>query len=189
MTEISAGQSRTGRESLFNSRAFATALPFLVLLVIGLALPWLASGYWGIIAIRACIYWVLAAGLNLMVGFAGQLAIGWVAILTLGAYVASVLVGRQRDARLAPLSRAPDRGRRRSHLRADRRTARAAAAHVLFRDHDARLCDDRHADRARLAERHRRRHRRARAAVSGAVRYANGASTISASPLRRSAPG
>jgi ABC-type branched-subunit amino acid transport system permease subunit len=26
-----------------------------------------------------------------MVGFAGQLAIGWVAILTLGAYVASVL--------------------------------------------------------------------------------------------------
>ena len=43
------------------------------------------------IAIRACIYWVLAAGLNLMVGFAGQLAIGWVAILTLGAYVASVL--------------------------------------------------------------------------------------------------
>ena len=91
MTEISDGQSRTGRESLFNSRAFATALPFLVLLVIGLALPWLASGYWGTIAIRACIYWVLAAGLNLMVGFAGQLAIGWVAILTLGAYVASVL--------------------------------------------------------------------------------------------------
>ena len=55
-----------------------------MLLVIGLALPWFASGYWGIIAIRACIYWVLAAGLNLMVGFAGQLAIGWVAILTLG---------------------------------------------------------------------------------------------------------
>ena len=91
MTEISDGQSRAGRASMFNSRAFATTLPFLILLVIGLALPWLASGYWGVIAIRACIYWVLAAGLNLMVGFAGQLAIGWVAILTLGAYVASVL--------------------------------------------------------------------------------------------------
>jgi branched-chain amino acid transport system permease protein len=91
MTEISAEQSRAGRASMFNSRAFATVLPFLILLVIGLALPWLASGYWGVIAIRACIYWVLAAGLNLMVGFAGQLAIGWVAILTLGAYVASVL--------------------------------------------------------------------------------------------------
>src|SRR4249919_924634 len=91
MTEISAGQSRPGRGSLFSSHAFAVTLPFLVLLVIGLALPLFAGGYWGVIAIRACIYWVLAAGLNLMVGFAGQLAIGWVAILTLGAYVASVL--------------------------------------------------------------------------------------------------
>ena len=87
-----------------SSRAFAAALPFLVLLVIGLALPWLAGGYWGVIAIRACIYWVLVAGLNLMVGFAGQLAIGWVAMLTLGAYTASRACGRQRDARLAPLS-------------------------------------------------------------------------------------
>jgi branched-chain amino acid transport system permease protein len=44
-----------------------------------------------VIATRACIYWVLVAGLNLMVGFAGQLAIGWVALLTLGAYTTSVL--------------------------------------------------------------------------------------------------
>ena len=34
---------------------------------------------------------MLVAGLNLVVGFAGQLAIGYVALLTLGAYTASVL--------------------------------------------------------------------------------------------------
>jgi ABC-type branched-subunit amino acid transport system ATPase component/ABC-type branched-subunit amino acid transport system permease subunit len=34
---------------------------------------------------------VLISGLNLIVGFAGQLAIGWVALLTLGAYTTSVL--------------------------------------------------------------------------------------------------
>jgi ABC-type branched-subunit amino acid transport system ATPase component/ABC-type branched-subunit amino acid transport system permease subunit len=44
-----------------------------------------------VIATRACVYWVLVAGLNLVVGFAGQIAIGWVALLTLGAYTTSVL--------------------------------------------------------------------------------------------------
>ena len=34
---------------------------------------------------------MLVSGLNLVVGFAGQIAIGWVALLTLGAYVTSVL--------------------------------------------------------------------------------------------------
>ena len=43
------------------------------------------------IATRACVYWVLVSGLNLVVGFAGQIAIGWVALLTLGAYTTSVL--------------------------------------------------------------------------------------------------
>src|SRR5215469_5481189 len=67
------------------------ALPFLVLLAVGLALPLFAGGYWGVIATRACVYWVLVSGLNLVVGFAGQIAIGWVALLTLGAYTTSVL--------------------------------------------------------------------------------------------------
>ena len=35
---------------------------------------------------------MLVSGLNLVVGFAGQLAIGYVALLTLGAYTTSVLV-------------------------------------------------------------------------------------------------
>src|SRR5258707_137898 len=91
MTEMSEAQSGTARASLFGSHAIGAALPFLVLLIIGLALPLFAGGYWGVIATRACVYWVLVAGLNLLVGFAGQLAIGWVAILTLGAYTTSVL--------------------------------------------------------------------------------------------------
>src|SRR6267154_1367972 len=92
MTEMSEAQSGTARASLFGSHAIGAALPFLVLLIIGLTLPLFAGGYWGVIATRACVYWVLVAGLNLLVGFAGQLAIGWVALLTLGAYTTSVLV-------------------------------------------------------------------------------------------------
>jgi branched-chain amino acid transport system permease protein len=66
-------------------------MPILVLLIAGGGLPLLGDSYFGVIGTRACIYWVLVSGLNLVVGFAGQIAIGWVALLTLGAYVTSVL--------------------------------------------------------------------------------------------------
>ncbi len=78
-------------------RAAATlraALPWVLLLAASLALPFAGNDYWAVIASRAAIYWVLVAGLNLVVGFGGQLAIGYVALLTLGAYTASVLVAR-----------------------------------------------------------------------------------------------
>ncbi len=91
MTETSASQPAPARASLFGPGTLGYVLPFLILLVLGLALPLFAGGYWGVIAQRACVYWVLTAGLNLLVGFAGQLAIGWVALLTLGAYTSSVL--------------------------------------------------------------------------------------------------
>jgi branched-chain amino acid transport system ATP-binding protein/branched-chain amino acid transport system permease protein len=76
---------------LGSTTTFTTALPFLVLLLIGISFPLFGGGYWGVIATRACVYWVLVSGLNLVVGFAGQIAIGWVALLTLGAYTTSVL--------------------------------------------------------------------------------------------------
>ena len=60
-------------------------------MLVGIAFPLFGGGYWGVIATRACVYWVLVSGLNLVVGFAGQIAIGWVALLTLGAYTTSVL--------------------------------------------------------------------------------------------------
>jgi len=66
--------------------------PYLAVLAGALALPFAGEDYWTSIATRAAIYWVLVSGLNLVVGFAGQLAIGWVALLTLGAYADSVLV-------------------------------------------------------------------------------------------------
>lgn len=68
-----------------------TALPFAALFGLGLLLPLTGNEYWALIATRAAIYWVLVSGLNLVVGFAGQLAIGYVALLTLGAYTTSVL--------------------------------------------------------------------------------------------------
>ena len=70
---------------------FEAMMPVLLLAIGGACLPLLGDSYLGVIATRACIYWVLVSGLNLVVGFAGQIAIGWVALLTLGAYVTSVL--------------------------------------------------------------------------------------------------
>src|SRR3954447_16625399 len=69
-------------------------LPYLLIFAAALVLPLFANDYWAVIGARAAVYWVLVGGLNLVVGFAGQLAIGWVALLTLGAYTASIFVGR-----------------------------------------------------------------------------------------------
>ena len=62
--------TRAGRHDRLES-----ALPWLALAVAGVCLPLLDDSYVGVIAERACIYWILVAGLNLVVGFAGQIAI------------------------------------------------------------------------------------------------------------------
>jgi len=66
--------------------------PFLGVLAVAITLPFISNDYWILIGTRAAIYWVLVSGLNLVVGFAGHLAIGYVALLALGAYSTSVLV-------------------------------------------------------------------------------------------------
>ena len=91
MTETTAstpaGQATaTGRLARLESAA-----PWIVLAIIAVGLPLLDDSYIGVIAQRACIYWILCAGLNLVVGYAGQIAIGWVALLTVGAYGTAVL--------------------------------------------------------------------------------------------------
>jgi branched-chain amino acid transport system permease protein len=92
MTETSAAQLHPSRAGvLVSTGALGAALPFVGLFLLGVAFPLFGGGYWGVIATRACVYWVLVSGLNLVVGFAGQIAIGWVALLTLGAYTTSVL--------------------------------------------------------------------------------------------------
>ncbi len=89
-------------KTLGAANIFGTVLPFLALLLVGVAFPLFGGGYWGVIATRACVYWVLVSGLNLVVGFAGQIAIGWVALLTLGAYTTSVLTAGNVMAPLSP---------------------------------------------------------------------------------------
>jgi ABC-type branched-subunit amino acid transport system ATPase component/ABC-type branched-subunit amino acid transport system permease subunit len=63
----------------------------LLLALVGGSLPLWGDSFFGLVATRVYVYWVLVAGLNLVVGFAGQLAIGWVSLLTIGAYTASAL--------------------------------------------------------------------------------------------------
>jgi len=71
-----------------------TLLPWLLITAFAVILPFAFNEFWVVIGTRAAIYWVLIAGLNLAVGFAGQLAIGYVALLTLGAYTAAIMVAR-----------------------------------------------------------------------------------------------
>ena len=132
---------------------------------------------------------MLVAGLNLVVGFAGQLAIGWVALLTLGAYTTSVLAAGNVTPPCNPFLALAARGDAGRGVRRHRRIAGAAAAHLLFRDDDARLRHHRDTDRAGLAERDRRRHRRAGPEFPAPFDTALGLLSISASGSRRSAPG
>jgi ABC-type branched-subunit amino acid transport system ATPase component/ABC-type branched-subunit amino acid transport system permease subunit len=101
MTEIPATQLFPSRARRLGSVSAGT-LPLLALLAIGLVFPLFGGGYWGVIASRACVYWVLVSGLNLVVGFAGEIAIGWVALLTLGAYTTSVLAAGTATPELPP---------------------------------------------------------------------------------------
>jgi len=78
-----------GRERTRNT--LVSTVPFIAVFAIALAVPFLTNDYWVLIATRTAIYWLLVGALNLVVGFAGQLAIGYVAILTLGAYVTTIL--------------------------------------------------------------------------------------------------
>jgi branched-chain amino acid transport system ATP-binding protein/branched-chain amino acid transport system permease protein len=98
------GKLRPSRANVLGSMStlLGATLPFLILLLIGVAFPLFGGGYWGVIATRACVYWVLVSGLNLVVGFAGQIAIGWVALLTLGAYTTSVLAAGNATPALPP---------------------------------------------------------------------------------------
>jgi ABC-type branched-subunit amino acid transport system ATPase component/ABC-type branched-subunit amino acid transport system permease subunit len=90
MTAVTATPSRSGARDW---RGVGLQLvPFLAILAAAMILPFVSNDYWALIGTRAAIYWVLVSGLNLIVGFAGHLAIGYVALLTLGAYTTSVLV-------------------------------------------------------------------------------------------------
>jgi branched-chain amino acid transport system permease protein len=82
----------SARRAATTRPVLSALLPFCGIFAVAMVLPFISNDYWALIGTRAAIYWVLVAGLNLVVGFAGHLAIGYVALLTLGAYATSVLV-------------------------------------------------------------------------------------------------
>jgi hypothetical protein len=151
--------------------------PFLGILTAAMILPFVSNDYWALIGTRAAIYWVLVSGLNLIVGFAGHLAIGYVALLTLGAYTTSVLVAGNVMPPLDVFASLAIAGA----VGAVFGVVVGLPAYLLFRDVDARLRDHRRPDRTRLAERHRRRHRHRGSGIPRALQYRLGLLL----PLRR----
>ncbi len=59
------------------------------------ALPmWASDQYMLHLGTLICAYWILIAGLNLVVGFGGQLSIGHVGLLAIGAYGFAIVAGK-----------------------------------------------------------------------------------------------
>ncbi|MGG1658524.1 branched-chain amino acid ABC transporter permease [Brevibacillus sp. NRS-1366] len=66
---------------------------FIVLLfIIACLLPFLSNNYWLDVATLALFYVVLAQGLNVVVGFAGLLDLGYAAFFAVGAYTTGILM-------------------------------------------------------------------------------------------------
>lgn len=69
-------------------------LALVLLAALAAALPVLSSNlYYLHVATMIGVYWVLIATLNLLVGFTGQLSVGHVGLLAVGAYAFCLLVG------------------------------------------------------------------------------------------------
>lgn len=63
--------------------------PALLVALLIVALPFLVpNAYWTGIGTLVLIFWILVSGLNLVVGYAGQLSVGHVGLLAVGAYAA-----------------------------------------------------------------------------------------------------
>lgn len=63
--------------------------------LLAVTLPlWTGDQYQLHLAALICVYWILIAGLNLVVGYTGQLSIGHVGLLSIGAYAFAILAGK-----------------------------------------------------------------------------------------------
>jgi len=74
-----------------NSRIIALALGGAAVLTLPF---WAEDQYQLHLAALICTYWILIGGLNLVVGYAGQLSIGHVGLLSIGAYAFAIAVGK-----------------------------------------------------------------------------------------------
>src|SRR5882672_6278470 len=70
------------------------SISILVVTMALIALPWWSGDLYKLhLAALICAYWVLIGGLNLVVGYSGQLSIGHVGLLAIGAYCFAILAG------------------------------------------------------------------------------------------------
>ena len=77
--------------SMLRNKALALALGALL----AVTLPWWAGNQYQLhMAALICVYWILISGLNLVIGYTGQLSIGHVGLLAIGAYAFAILVGK-----------------------------------------------------------------------------------------------
>ena len=77
-----------------NSQTTKT-LSLLVGAILIATLPfWAGDQYQLHLAALIAVYWILIAGLNLVVGFTGQLSIGHVGLLSIGSYTFAILAGK-----------------------------------------------------------------------------------------------
>jgi len=82
-----------------------------IVLAAVVALPWWATDLYQVhLGTLIAIYWILIAGLNLVVGYSGQLSIGHVGLLALGAYTYAILTGTYGVAPYAALAAAGGAG-------------------------------------------------------------------------------
>ena len=82
------GMAASARRPVWALLAKATPL-------LALAVPFLVGNEYQLHVLTLIgIYWVLVAGLNLVVGYAGQLSVGHVGLLAIGAYTLVILTGR-----------------------------------------------------------------------------------------------
>ena len=129
--------------------AFAVALPFLPL----------SSRYLVDLGTTVLIYVMLGWGLNIVVGLAGLLDLGYVAFYAVGAYTFALLA---RDFGFGFWEALPFSGVMAAAVRHPARLSGVAAARRLSRDRHARLWRDRPPRAAELVQRDRRAERACR---------------------------
>jgi branched-chain amino acid transport system permease protein len=76
---------------LSERKSLALALGLLMVVTV----PWWAGNQYQLhMAALICVYWILISGLNLVIGYTGQLSIGHVGLLSIGAYAFAILAGK-----------------------------------------------------------------------------------------------
>lgn len=82
---------RTNNRRRTNAYPAKTRITLTALTVLLVTLPFMANNYWLDVSTTALFYTVLALGLNIVVGYAGLLDLGYAAFFAIGAYTTGIL--------------------------------------------------------------------------------------------------